>query len=661
METCLELQPESSLEAAPFSPTAAMIGESAAYREDPVPAALEPAAAAAAPADWRGAISASGYAFIVGWETGGQAYYERVIKGRPAWPGYASGITIGCGYDLGYHKRDDIVREWRPLLGAADTERLAQVALFRTVAPDRDDKVALARELVARLSDIVVPWSSAIGHFERVKLPALIRQLYASLDNLDILHPHCRAALLSLIFNRGASFAASGERFLEMRRIGAAVASGATGDLQSIPALLRAMKRIWGVESSLSRRREGEAALFESGLHEQSLQRRAAHSGQRVAPQAYGAEAGERPAERHADLPVEPSDEADEEAELQPLASGGATAADVRWNRRDDEQPDYRHLDRSAAGTTFEFATADLELLIKANEFSTRPGKLIFALRGAAIAGGARAGVGAIMLTDQRPDHRRYRCVIGVYDRESGRMSAYPASTVPNASYVLRCYAMARQGTAAANLTGNMLPTGCYTYAVGTHKKGQRGEIPSVLRLSTTASGASQVVVLRSVSDLTYDRFDPFLSATPADNIHPGQLAEGFSSAGCLTLPGRFGGGAHSGHWSEFRDAAGLGRVGDGTLFSVMLLTGIDAANAARVRAGEADPASLRRLRHGSQGARVAALQSALGLRPDASMLIGPVTRMALVQRQIDALGWADGIYSPAMDGLLDLRIYEDQ
>lgn len=668
MDTCIELELKPSLPGL----THAMIAESAAYREDPFPAEAVPlvpldaaAASANVPADWRGAISATGYAFIVGWETGGQAYYDKVIKGRPAWPGYASGITIGCGYDLGYHSRDEFAAEWRSLLGAADTERLMQVALFRTVAPDRAGKVELARELVRNLADIVVPWPIAIGHFDRVKLPALIRQLYASLAHLDTLHPHCRAALLSLIFNRGASFKAAGERFLEMRRIRAAVDAGSPEDLQAVPKQLRAMKRIWGPDSSLSRRREGEAELFESGLHEMALQQRAARSAPVLVPQVVVPQVvvplSERPAEHHEDLAVEPSDVTEDEAELQPLSSGGATTADVRWNPRDDEQPDYRHLDRAAAGSTFEFTTADLDLLIKANEFSTKPGKLIFALRGAAIAGGTSADVGAIMLTDQRPDQRRYRCVIGVYDRENGRMSAFPASTVPNASYVLRCFALARQGTPLSSLTGNVLPTGCYTYAVGTHKKGQRGEIPAVLRLSATATGASQVVVLRSLSDLTYDRLDPFLVATPADNLHPGQLEEGFSSAGCLTLPGQYAGGRHSGHWSEFRKAAGLGTVGDGVQFSLMLLTGIDAANAARVRSGDAEASSLRRLRHGSVGDRVAALQMALGLRPDASKLIGPITRIALVERQARELGWADGIYSPAMDGLLGLRIYEDQ
>lgn len=652
--------------------TDAMVEESAAYREDPVP--LPPIESdglesAQAPADWRDAISAVGYALIVRWETGGRAYYDKVIKGRPIWPGYASGITIGCGFDLGYHERSAFLEEWGGRLGAADIERLAGVVGFRTVAPDRALKVGRANELVKRLSDIVVPWPTAIEQFEGAKLPRLLGQLYRALPDVGALHPHCRAALLSLLFNRGPAFSADGDRFTEMRAIGAAVRSGDRHELARVPSLLRAMKRIWGNESSLARRREDEAVLFESGLQErgtlESLNRAQQEDGLEGA--TLELEAGS--AEQHEDVATEPSDVTDELEDLPPvpefpaddeLESGTLSAANVRWNVRDDEHPDYRHLDRTAAATTFELTTADFDLLIEANEFATRPERLLFALRGAALPGGVQVDAASLIVTDQRPDHRQFRCVIGVYDRDRRRLSAFPASTVPNAHYVFRCFTLASQGTALANLTGNMLPTGCYTYAVGTHKAGQPGEIPTVLRLSNSATGASPVLVLRSIADLEYDRFDPFLVATPADNIHPGQLSEGFSSAGCLTLPGRYAGGTHSGIWREFRAASGLDSARNGDLFSLMLLTGLDAAAAARVRTAGADPASLRRLRHGSKGKRVAALQAALGLEPDQSQLVGPITRAALAKRQASVLGWADGIYSPAMDGLLGLRVYSD-
>jgi hypothetical protein len=57
-------------------------------------------------------------------ETGGLAYYERVIKERPVWPGYASGITIGCGYDLGHHHAQQFESDWAERLNWADFDCL---------------------------------------------------------------------------------------------------------------------------------------------------------------------------------------------------------------------------------------------------------------------------------------------------------------------------------------------------------------------------------------------------------------------------------------------------------------------------------------------------------------------------------------------------------
>jgi hypothetical protein len=54
----------------------------------------------------------------------------------------------------------------------------------------------------------------------------------------------------------------------------------------------------------------------------------------------------------------------------------------------------------------------------------------------------------------------------------------------------------------------------------------------------------------------------------------------------------------------------------------------------------------------------VTRLQAALGLKPDQSQLIGPITRHNLIYRQIEKLGWADGIYSHAMDELLRLQVW---
>lgn len=634
------------------------------YREDLVPVPQGSPEATALPPDWQATISTAAYEFIVRWETGGRAYYEHVILGRPVWPGFSSGITIGCGYDLGYHALPAFRRDWESRIPRAASDRLARTIGFRTVEPDRPAKVATAKALIESFADIVVPWPVAIEQFDTGKLPALVADLYRSLDNLDLLHPHARGALLSLVFNRGPSFATPGPRHAEMRDIAAAMREGTPHAFARIPGLLRDMRRIWGLDSSLAQRRDGEATLFEAGLAEARLVAglgRPSGGVEATAP-------GRRLVEVHGDVEAPQSDVAEEvsgqaadDASSRSGPEAAAASTRVRWNPVDDEQPDYRHLDTRLAFRTAEILPEDLEALIASNAFAPKPGRVVFGLRGAALVGGdRREDVASFTITDQRPDHAEFRCVMGAYDPARRRFWVYQASTVPNAEFVLKCYRDFRAGVGLGALTGNILPTGCYIMTVGTHRRGQPGEIPAVLRLSTTADGASRVVVLRSLEDACYDRFDRFLEATPGDNIHPAQRNSGFSSAGCLTLPGHFANGQHSGAWKAFRTAVGFDETTVGRQVSLVLLTGLDAVMAAEARRAGTGMEALRRLRHGSQGAAVARLQAALGLAPDASQLIGPITRAALVRAQAARLGWADGIHAPAMDTLLGFSIFAE-
>ena len=152
-----------------------------------------------------------------------------------------------------------------------------------------------------------------------------------------------------------------------------------------------------------------------------------------------------RQAESHEDVEVEQTDSADE-TELEAILNSGLEASgftvnSVRWAPVDDEQPDYRHLDTRLAGKTFEFTPDDLATLITTNAFQPLAGKIIFGLRGARLVGGAkRENVTSITVTDQRPDHRDFRCIIGIYDPAGRRLWAYQASTVPNAAYVFKCF-----------------------------------------------------------------------------------------------------------------------------------------------------------------------------------------------------------------------------
>jgi hypothetical protein len=94
-----------------------------------------------------------------------------------------------------------------------------------------------------------------------------------------------------------------------------------------------------------------------------------------------------------------------------------------------------------------------------------------------------------------------------------------------------------------------------------------------------------------------------------------------------------------------------------------MLVTGKDAAIAAQHVSGGADHSqALTRLRAGSQGKLVEALQSALGV--DVTGFFGPGTREALVklQQQVnDRSGFgksADCVYSPQFEKLAGLSVF---
>jgi hypothetical protein len=106
---------------------------------------------------------------------------------------------------------------------------------------------------------MTIPWSAALDVFKEVTVPKFYAQMLRIYPQADELAPEQTAALLSLVFNRGASL--SGERRAEMVGIKEALAKG---DLDAIPDLFRDMKRLWPNTLGLRLRRDREAELFET-------------------------------------------------------------------------------------------------------------------------------------------------------------------------------------------------------------------------------------------------------------------------------------------------------------------------------------------------------------------------------------------------------------
>ncbi len=660
----------SFLEAFTLAPTEEEIEQNYAYRERYEPddelESFDPKLEARLPPEYEDVsveeinswISQEAHDLILYYEVGGRSYYKKRYC-WPCWPGGASGVTIGLGYDLGFQSQADIEMAWKPRVEMSDYGRLASVI---------GKKGATARQALQHVKDIEIPWDPAFEVYQMQTVPKYAKWVLSIYGGAEKIHPHCFGALLALVYNRGRSL--RGDRRREMRNIAEHIRNER---YERIPGEFRAMKRIWAGKglSGLLKRRDAEAKLFELGLAERDRVvvvpplpepglRGTAAAGidpdtldtgipvtpifdpNTPAPSEFAQleSVSEIPPEEEGDL----GDWLDEDLEAMPPPldlelerSSGWSA--ISWVADDILSTEYAHLlpeDRSQfVDSTFEFSVADLDLLIRANRYQPlrASGKIIFGLRGAMLDGDdtkAQINRYSLSLREARPDHRNFRCVIGVYDVNQGLISGFIASTVPNrrAVYLMKSGSMA----------SNMLPGGCYRYEVGRHSG---GKYPGCLR------EAQKFVVLRNKNSNSFDVSDVFDPSFPFDNIHPA-FSDGydpgakFSSFGCQVIRGRCQKHTnnHSGEWKKFRNTLGLSKNGDddnGRRYSYVLLTGLEAAIAASMReSGEATNSALinkrlGRLRQGSEGTEVHALQTALGLSgPDGKM--GPNTKIALVE-----------------------------
>jgi GH24 family phage-related lysozyme (muramidase) len=168
------------------------------------------------------------------------------------WPGGASGITIGLGYDLGYESAGDFEKDWQVLLGAGDFTTLCQVVGL---------KGADAQAKASGLKTIKIKSADAEQVFLERSVPKYQALTQQAFPGVDALPADAQGALFSLVYNRGTSM--NGDSRKEMRAIRDAVPNG---DLQEIANQLRAMKRLWvnkGLDGLL-KRRDAEADLVES-------------------------------------------------------------------------------------------------------------------------------------------------------------------------------------------------------------------------------------------------------------------------------------------------------------------------------------------------------------------------------------------------------------
>ncbi len=227
------------------------------------PADAAPAASQPEPAQFKSETSR----FITAWEhPDGESSAKTQSAIRPHWPKGASGLTIGMGYDLKYHTVDQLRKDWGSTLSPEQIERLEAYAV--TISPKGKrvpPKKKPNKAAIVATKDIEVRYKDAVKVFEETIQPRWEQSAYKVFPGLETMDPYTQAAVVSVVYNRGASMGKKKslrrKHFMEIKE------AVVQKDTKAIAAAIRKMK----VEHTnpankkgLHRRREAEADLIEN-------------------------------------------------------------------------------------------------------------------------------------------------------------------------------------------------------------------------------------------------------------------------------------------------------------------------------------------------------------------------------------------------------------
>ena len=199
------------------------------------------------------AISDAAFDLIVEFEVSSQLVYTAKYR-APTWPQGASGVTIGIGYDLGYA---DCAGLHADLDGAIPDAMVSALEAALGVTGPPAEAIALSLH-----ASVDVPWDAAIAVHRNKVIPRWTGLTERALPNTGALSDDQLGALVSLTYNRGASFDDPRDRYREMRDVKAHMTAA---QFQALPQDLRSMKRLWPSVPGLQKRREREAQLLEAG------------------------------------------------------------------------------------------------------------------------------------------------------------------------------------------------------------------------------------------------------------------------------------------------------------------------------------------------------------------------------------------------------------
>ena len=174
----------------------------------------------------------------------------------PSWPGGASGVTFGRGYDLGYSSEEQIKKDWA-------THVNGNVLAFMVSCAGVKGETAKKR-ITTETKILRITADAAREVFENRTLPRFIKLARDTYPGFDELNEDTRGAIVSLVFNRGSSFGVEGQPSWDSRREMRALAPLIVAkDYEGIADTIKAMGRLWlnkGLDGLITRR-HNEAAL----------------------------------------------------------------------------------------------------------------------------------------------------------------------------------------------------------------------------------------------------------------------------------------------------------------------------------------------------------------------------------------------------------------
>lgn len=187
---------------------------------------------------------------IITFEVASPEIYTRKYQ-APIWPGAASGVTVGIGYDLGHTAPKVIANDWRQ---HPQVERLPAAAGIRGAA---------AKPLARSMRDVLTPYPLAHQVFLATSYLDHERRARRAFGEPYERAPACvQGGITSVVFNRGASM--TGGRRAELRAIRDDCLP--RDDYACVAQQIRGMTRLWQgtpIEAGMRRRREAEARLIE--------------------------------------------------------------------------------------------------------------------------------------------------------------------------------------------------------------------------------------------------------------------------------------------------------------------------------------------------------------------------------------------------------------